>query len=89
MSRAEGTDAKGNGVTEGGKSPSSTGRCAPVGATIMRGNYHVQPYPEHEAIINSTQPASNQTSGEEHAHVLVICLQEHDGQRLSWQEPGR
>jgi hypothetical protein len=45
VSRAKGTEAKGGGVTEEGKSPSSTGRCAPVGATIMRGNYHIQPYP--------------------------------------------
>jgi hypothetical protein len=44
--QGKGTEAKGDGVTEQGKSP----RCAPVGATIMRGNYHIQPCPEHEAI---------------------------------------
>ena len=86
MGRAEGTGAKGDGVTEEGKSPSSTGRCAPVGAIIMRGNYHIQPYLEHEAISNNTQSASKQTDGEGHAHVLVVCLQEHDDQRRSRQK---
>ena len=84
--QGKGTEAKGDGVTEEGKSPSSEGRCAPVGATIMRGNYHIQPYPEHEAISNSTQPASKQTDREEHAHVLLVCLPEHDDQRRSGQK---
>ena len=87
MSRAGGTEAKGDGVTEEGKSPSSTGMCAPVGATIMimRGNYHIQPYPEHEAISNSTQLASKQINWDEHA-CISCCLQEHDDQRRSRQK---
>ena len=44
------------------------------------------PYPEHETIGNSTQPVSEQTNGEEHTHVLFVCLREHDGQRRSRQK---
>ena len=75
MSRAEGTEAKGDGVTEEGKSPSSEGRCAPVGATIMRGNYHIQPYllSIKQSVTARNQYQNRQTGKSTHMYYFS-CL---------------
>ena len=72
MGRAEGTGAKGDGVTEEGKSPSSEGRCAPVGATIMRGNYHIQPYllSMKQSVTARNQYQNRQTGKSTHMYYL-------------------
>ena len=59
MSRAEGTGAKGDGVTgmyRGGKVAELRRKvCTPVGATIMRGNYHILSMKQSVTARNLTQ----------------------------------
>ena len=82
MSRAEGTEAKGDGVTEEGKSPSSEGRCARRWEPQPCVAIHILSMNQSVTALNQYQ----QTNGEEHAYVLVVRLQEHDDQRRNRQK---
>ena len=73
MSRAEGTKAKGDGVSR--ESPR-----APKGGVHAGGSHNHAwqlPHPEHETISNSTQSVSKQTNGElgksTHMYYLFAC----------------
>ena len=44
--------------------------CTPGGTTIVRANYHILSCMSmKQSVRNITQPMSEQTNGEEHAHV--------------------